>query len=394
MENALEGLRVLDLTRALAGPYGSLLMGDLGAEIIKIEAIGSRKEATGKYSYKGQDAYFMSVNRSKKSLTLDVRKDKGREIFYDLVKISDVVYDNFRSGVLERLKIDYNTLKEINPKIICCSITGYGSKGPYRLLPAYDLVIQAASGSMSITGEEGGPPVRSGIAIADQGAGMFAVHGILAALYKRERTGVGSKVETSLLENMIALLAYEAGYYFASGEVPGRVGAGHRTLALYDCFETQDDYITIAAVFKFPDLCRALDREELINDPRFSDDHIEEHKADLLPILKEIFLTKTTEEWLEVLNEADIPCSPLNKLDQALNDPQVLANDMVVSVEHTLGGEVKQTGNPIKISTTPPELRKKFLSPPTLGEHNNEVLSQLLGYPQERIEKLKEEQVI
>jgi len=394
MENALEGLRVLDLTRALAGPYGSLLMGDLGAEIIKIEAIGSRQEATGKYSYKGQDAYFMSVNRSKKSLTLDVRKDKGREVFYDLVKISDVVYDNFRSGVLERLKIDYNTLKEINPKIVCCSITGYGSKGPHRLLPAYDLVMQAVSGSMSITGEEGRPPVRSGIAIADQGAGMFAVHGILAALYKREKTGIGSKVETSLLENMIALLAYEAGYYFMSGEVPGRVGAGHRTLALYDCFETQNDYVAVAAVFKFSELCKALDREELIDDPRFSDDQIEEHKADLLPILKEVFLSKTTGEWLKILNEADIPCSPLNKLDQALNDPQVLANDMVVSVEHTLGGEVKQTGNPIKISTTPPELRKKFLSPPTLGEHNSEVLSQLLGYPQEKIEKLKEEQVI
>ncbi len=394
MENALEGLRVLDLTRALAGPYGSLLLGDLGAEIIKIEAIGSREEATGKYSYKGQDAYFMSVNRSKKSITLDVRTDKGKEILYDLVKVSDVVYDNFRSGVLERLKIDYNTLKEINPRIICCSITGYGSKGPNRRLPAYDLVMQAASGSMSITGEEGRPPVRSGIAIADQGAGMFAVHGILAALYKRERTGVGSKVETSLLENMIALLAYEAGYYFISGEVPGRVGAGHRTLAIYDCFETQDDYIAIAAVFKFPDLCKGIDREELIDDPRFSDDHIEEHKADLLPILKEVFLTKTTGKWLKVLNEADIPCSPLNKLDQALNDPQVLANDMVVSVDHTLGGQVKQTGNPIKISTTPPELRKKFLSPPTLGEHTNEVLSQLLGYSQEKIEKLKEERVI
>ena len=394
MENALEGLRVLDLTRHLAGPYGSLLMGDLGAEIIKIEAIGSRKEAKGKYSYKGQDAYFMSVNRSKKSLTLDIRKDEGREIFYDLVKISDIVFDNFRSGVLERLKIDYNTLKEINPRIICCSITGYGSKGPHRLLPAYDLVMQAVSGAMSITGEEGRPPVRSGIAIADQGAGMFAVHGMLAALYRRERTGVGSKVETSLLENMVALLAYEAGYYFASGEVPGRVGAGHRTLALYDCFETQDDYITIAAVFKFSVLCKALNREDLIEDPRFSDDHIEEHKPELLPVLQGVFLTKTTREWLKILNEADIPCAPVNNLHQALNDPQVLANDMVVSVEHTLGGQIKQTGNPIKVSSTPPELRKKFLSPPTLGEHNNEILSQLLGYPQEKIEKLKEEQVI
>ena len=394
MENALEGLRVLDLTRALAGPYGSLILGDLGAEIIKVEAIGSRKDVTGPYSYKGQDAYFMSVNRSKKSITLDVRKDEGREILYDLVKKSDVVYDNFRPGVLERLKIDYNTLKKVNSKIICCSITGYGSKGPYRSRPAYDLVVQARSGAMSITGEEGRPPVRSGIAVADQGAGMFAAHGILAALYRRERTGEGSKVETSLLENMMALIAYETGLYFSSGEVPGPVGAGHRTLALYDCFETTDGYVTIAAIMKFPNLCKALSREDLLKDPRFSDKEMQNHKADLLPILKEVFRTKTTEEWLRLLDDADIPCGPVNTLDQALADPQVLATDMVVKVDHTLGGQIKQTGNPIKISTTPSELRKKFLSPPTIGEHTSKVLSQLLGYKQEKIDRLVKDKVI
>jgi len=200
METALAGVRVLDLTRALAGPYGSMILGDLGAEIIKIEPLDARREAIGPYSYKGQDAYFMSVNRSKKSITLDVRTDKGREVFYDLVRISDVVFDNFRPGVPERLRIDYNTLRELNPRIICCSISGFGSTGPYRDRPAYDVVIQALSGAMSITGEPGRPPVRSGIAIADQGAGMFAAHGILAALYAREHTGVGTKVETSLLE--------------------------------------------------------------------------------------------------------------------------------------------------------------------------------------------------
>jgi len=394
METVLEGVRVLDLTRALAGPYGSLILGDLGAEIIKIEALDARAEAVGIYSYKGQDAYFMSINRSKKSITLDTRTDKGREVLYDLVRISDVVFDNFRPGVLERLKIDYDTLKEINPRIISCSITGFGSDGPYSNRPAYDLVVQAMSGAMSITGEEGRPPLRSGVAIGDQGAGMFAAHGILSALYARERTGVGSKVETSLLEAMMAQLAYEAGYYFISEEVPGPVASGHRTVALYQSFKTRNGYIAIAAINRFPALCKVLDREELTQDPRFSSKRMVEHKDELIAILQEVFLTKNSEEWLELLTKADVPCGPVNALDQALADPQVLAREMVVSIEHTLGGKIKQTGNPIKFSSTPPQSRQNFLSPPTLGQHTNEVLSHLLGYSPEKIDSLRDEKII
>ena len=394
METALAGVRILDLTRALAGPYATMILGDLGAEIIKIEALDARTEATGHYSYKGQDAYFMSVNRSKKSITLDIRKDEGRKVFYDLVRISDVVLDNFRPGVLERLKIDYNVLKELNPKIICCSISGFGSSGPYRDRPAYDLVIQALSGAMSITGEPGRPPVRSGIAIADQGAGMFAAHGILAALYARERTGAGGKVETSLLEAEIALLAYEASYYFVSGLVPGPVGSGHRTLALYNTFQTRDGYIAIAAINRFSALCKALDREDLTDDPRFHGNQMAEHKEELTAILQKVFLTKTTDEWEKLLTEADVPCGPVNTLDKALSDPQVLDRDMVVSIDHTLGGQIKQTGNPIKMSATPPDVGPDFLSPPTLGEHTSEVLSGLLGYSPEKIEHLRQEKVI
>lgn len=394
METALAGVRVLDLTRALAGPYGSMILGDLGAEIIKIEALDARTDAIGPYSYKGQDAYFMSVNRSKKSITLDVRTDTGREVLHDLVKISDVVLDNFRPGVLERLRIDYDTLKGVNPRIICCSITGFGSNGPYRNRPAYDVVMQAISGAMSITGEPGRPPVRSGIAIADQGAGMYAVHGILAALYARERTGVGAKVETSLLEAMIAQLAYEAGYYFISGLVPGPVGSGHRTLALYQTFQTRDGYVAIAAINRFPALCKALGREDLTEDPRFKGREIGEHRDELLAILEQEFITRKTDEWLKLLTEADVPCGPLNTLDKALSDPQVLARDMVVSINHAMGGQIKQTGNPVKISATPPEVRQDFLPPPTLGQHTDEVLSQLLGYSTEKIDRLKQEKVI
>ena len=394
METALNGVRVVDLTRALAGPYCSLILGDLGAEIIKIEAVEGRTEVTGPYSYKGQDGYFMSVNRSKKSVTLDVRQERGREVFYDLVKISDVVLDNFRPGVLERLKIDYDTLKGINPRIISCSISGFGPNGPYRDRPAYDVVVQAIGGAMSITGEPGRPPVRSGIAVADQGAGMFAAHGILAVLYQREKTGVGGKVETSLLEAMIALLAYEASLYFVSGIVPGPVGSGHRTLALYQTFQTKDSYIAVAAINKFANLCKALNSEELMEDPRFSGSQMAEHRKELLDALQEVFITKSTDEWLKLLLEADVPCGPMNTLDKALADPQVLARDMVVSIDHTLGGQIKQTGNPVKISTTPQEVRQKFLSPPVLGEHIDEVLGKLLGYAPEKIEDLRQEKVI
>lgn len=394
METALAGARIIDLTRALAGPYCSMILGDLGADIIKIEAVAGRTDVTSPHSYKGEDGYYMSVNRSKKSVTLDLRTDKGREVFYDLVRVSDVVLDNFRPSILERLKADYDTLNKLNPRIICCSISGFGSSGPYRNLPAYDLVAQAISGSMSITGEPGRPPVRSGVAIGDQGAGMFAAHGILAALYARERTGEGCKVETSLLEAMIAQLAYESSLYLLSGIIPGPVGTGHRFLPFYYAFQTSDGYLAVAAINRFSALCRALGREDIANNQRYANHETGEHRDELIAIMQKAFLTRTTDEWLKALNEHDVPCGPVNTLDKALIDPQVLERDMVVTVDHTLGGQVKQTGNPIKISTTPPGLRRKFLSPPTLGEHTADVLSQVLGYSQEKINRLKQENVI
>ncbi len=394
METALTGVRILDLTRALAGPYCSLILGDLGAEVIKVEAVAGRQEVTGPYADKGQDAYFMSINRSKRSVTLDLRKEQGQAVFHDMVKVADVVLDNFRPGVLERLKADYDTIKEINPRIISCSITGFGPDGPYRDRPAYDLVVQAISGTMSITGEPGRPPTRSGIAVGDQGAGMFAAHGILAALYRREQSGVGSRVETSLLEATVAQLAYEAGLYLVSGIVPGPVGSGHRTLPFYRAFATRDGYVAIAAINRFPHLCRVIEREDLIEDERFQGKRLVENRDRFIAILEEVFFTSDTADWVERLTEADVPCGPVNTLDQAFVDEQVLARDMVVTIDHTLGGQIRQTGNPIKMSLTPPEARQRFLSPPTLGEHTDEVLGNLLGYPKARIEQLRREKTI
>lgn len=395
MENALANVRIIDLTRALAGPYGSMILGDLGADIIKVEAVGSKRENTGGTAFQGQDAYNMSINRSKKSITLDTRTEKGREILYELVKISDVVYDNFRPGVLERLKMDYETLKKINPRIISCSISGFGPRGPYRDRPAYDVVIQALTGVMSITGEPERPPVRCGIALSDQGAGMFAAHGILAALYARERTGVGQKVETSLFEATIAQIAYEASIYYVSGEVPGPVGSGHRLLPVYQAFETQDGYVSIAAVGdKYPLLFKALGREDLLKDPLFTGPATVENKKERVSIIQEVFLTKTTEEWMKLLVEADVPCGPVNTLDKALADPQVAATDMAVTINHPSGAQIRQTGNPIKMSGTPPELKTKFLFPPYVGEHTEETLSRLLGYSGEKLAQLREEKII
>lgn len=395
METALSGVRVLDLTRYLAGPFGAMLLADLGAEVIRVESPGFTFQHPARYSYKGQDAYYISIHRNKRSILLDLKKPQGQQVFYDLVKVSDVVFDNYRPDVAERLKIDYETLRRINPRIICCSITGFGTTGPYRDRPAYDLTIQALSGAMSITGEAGRPPVRNGVATGDLSGGMFAAQGILAALYARERTGLGQKIDIALLATQIALLSYEASCYFVSGEVPGPVGAGHRTIYPYDAFRCQDDYIVVAAMDRFDKLCQVLGREDLARDPRFqSTTALLEHKAELEPVLKEIFLTKHAKEWLRLLVAGDVPCAPINDFDQVFADPQVLELEMVTSIDHVLGGQVRVLGNPIRMSATPPETRRRYLSPPVTGQHTDEVLGQILGYSPARIEELRQNGVV
>lgn len=395
MEAALSGVRVLDLTRYLAGPFGAMLLADLGAEVIRVDTPGFTFQHSARYTYKGQDAYYISIHRNKKSIQLDLKKPEGRAVFYDLVRVSDVVFDNYRPGVAERLKIDYETLRRINPRIICCSISGFGTSGPYRDRPAYDLVIQAMAGAMSITGEPGRPPVRNGIATGDLSGGMFAVHGILAALYARERTGMGQKIEVALLATQVALLCYEASCYFVSGELPGPVGASHRSIYPYDAFQCQDGYIVVAAHDRFDKLCRVLGREGLLQDPRFnSTAALLEHREELAPVLKEVFRSRPTQEWLRLLVEGDIPCAPINDFDQVFADPQVLELEMVATIDHVLGGQVKVVGNPIRLSGTPPEVRRRYLSPPVTGQHTAEVLSQLLSYPPEKIELLRQNGVV
>lgn len=396
---ALSGLRVADLTQALAGGYGAMMLGDMGAEVIKIEQPGAGDmtrtlhPADSPYAYKGTSAYFLTLGRNKKSITLDLSSEKGREVFYDLVKVSDIVYDNFRPGVLDRLKVDYETLKGINPKIICCSISGYGLTGPGKDRPAFDGVIQAYGGGMSITGERGGQPMRAGIPIGDLGGGVFSLIGILAAVYARKTTGVGQKVDISMLDCQVSLWNYMATMYLMSGEVPSAIGNEHFVHVPYGTYKTKDIYIFLAIVQgpHWSLLCEALNVAELKNEKYKTRAGRQEDKQRINAILGEVFKTKSGDEWVKILTEKGVPCAPVNTIDRMLSDPQVLSRNMVVEVEYPTGGKIKQPGNPIKLSETPGET---FTPPPLLGQHTREVLSNILKYPTGKIDELAREKII
>lgn len=396
---ALEGIRILDLTHMLSGPYGTMLLADLGAEVIKVEppqtGEGTRRllEGDPKNSLHGMGAYFLTLCRNKKSITLDLRAEKGRAVFYDLVKVSDVVYDNFRPGVLDRLKIDYDHLKELNPRIISCSCTGFGLTGPGRDQPAFDLVIQAMGGGVSITGEPGRSPVRAGIPIGDLNGGVFSTLGVLAALLSRNVTGKGQKVDVSMLDVQLSLLNYMATMYFLSGEVPAPLGNEHFVHVPYGSFKTKDIYIILALVgdnfwkpfVEIVDIPELRDPKYEKRDGRWAD------KARIDGLIAKKLVTRPGEEWLKLLAEKGIPSGPINTFDRALRDSQALSRNMIVEVEHPKGGKVKQPGNPIKLSATPGET---FSPPPLLGAHTQQVLEGLLGYSPERIKELQEENII
>ncbi len=380
----------------LSGPFGSMILADLGAEVIKIEEPGGGDETRtlGPKIAEGQSAYFLSINRNKKSLTIDLKKEKGREIFYRLVGKADVVLDNFRPGVLERLGCDYETLKRINQKIVSCSISSFGHTGPDKDLPGFDLILQARGGAMSITGEPGRPPVRMGIPTGDLSGGMYAAYAISAALYAREKTGAGQKIDISLLDCQASFLTYVAQYYIMNGKIPGPIGSGHQTVVPYQAFKTKDSYIVIAIfVGKFWEkLCRVLGLETLSEDPRYcTNDKRNENRKELLPILEQKLSEKTGDEWLKLLAEEGIPSAPVNTVDKVLSDPQIIARNMLVEADHPAYGKMKILGNPVKMSGMS---RERFTGAPILGEHTQEILSDLLGYTHEEIDALKKEKII
>ncbi len=390
----LDGLRVLDLSSHLAGPYCSMLLGDLGADVIKVERPEGGDEARGMPPFVGgQSAPFMIFNRNKRSLALNLKAREAREIVSKLVNRADVVLENMKPGAAERLGLGYRDLAASHPRLIYCSISGFGQTGPYRERGGFDLIAQGMSGLMSITGEEDGPPLRVPLPISDLSGGMFAVIGILAALAARERTGRGQLVDTSLLEAPIALSVYEAAQYFSTGEVPQRLGAGHRTSAPYQAFRTKDGWITVggAAQHLWLRLCNVLGVEHLSADPRFATnaERVKQRNA-LAALLQERLERETSAHWLERLEAEGIPAGPVSTYDQVFADPHVLHRKMVVEMQHPAAGRTRGLGIPIKLSATPGAIRRPA---PLLGQHTAEILGELGYIPADR-ERLKAKGVI
>lgn len=396
---ALNGIRVLDLTHMLSGPYGAMMLADLGAETIKVEP-PKNGEATRRLlerdpanSLKGFGAFYLTLNRNKKSITLDLKSEKGLEIFYELVKTADVVINNFSVGVIERLKIDHALLTEVNPRIITCSVTGFGETGPNKDLTAFDMVVQAMSGIMSMTGQPSNPPTRAGIPIGDLAGGLMAVIGILSALNARHLTGRGQHVDISMLDAQISLLTYAATMHFLSGVIPERPGNGHFVHVPYDSYQCSDGFIIIAIIADnfWQSLLKTIPAEDLNTEENKYQPGRLKNKELINRRINEILSSNTREYWLETLRSARIPCAPVFDLHQALNNEQVLQRNMVVNVEHPLGGSTKVPGNPIKLSDT---YEDSFTSPPLLGQHNEEVYSTLLGKTSAEISSWKDEGII
>jgi len=389
LQSLLADIRILDLTRMLAGPYGTQLLADMGAEVIKIEnPSGDPMRNMGPHFSQGESAYFLSANRGKKSLTLNLKSTEGRQAFFDLVAVSDVVFENFRPGVMERLGCSYQTLKELKSDIILCSISGYGQTGPRREQPAFDLVLQALGGGMSITGEPERVPVRMGLPVADLAGGMFGAMAVAAALHHRTQTGEGAHLDISLLDGQVSLLTYMAQYYFIGGEVPHSWGAQHENVVPYNAFATSDGSLVIAAFDEkfWRGVCRALELDELIEDPRFlTNDDRRQNREALNKLLAERFLTCPTAEWMDCLQEARVPAGPIQRIDEVLDDPQVMARNMRITVEHPTIGPLEMVGNPIKVEDT----AETFTPPPLLGQHTEQILTDLLGYSAEKVAALR-----
>jgi crotonobetainyl-CoA:carnitine CoA-transferase CaiB-like acyl-CoA transferase len=375
----LEGVKIIDLTQALAGPYCSMMLADLGADVIKIERPNKGDDARhmGPPFTEGESAAFLAVNRNKKSITLNLQTKEGVAVLHELASTADVIIENFRPGVVKRLGIGYEDIKKVNQQIIYCSISGFGQTGPYKNKGGFDIIAQAFSGIMSVTGEEGRPPVKAGIALTDAVAGITSVYGILAALLNREKFGEGQYLETSLVESALALCVWESAYYFATKEIPNPLGSSHRIAAPYQAFQTKDGYIIIGAANQklWEKLTVVLNRPDLLSDERFSENgNRVVNKSELQEIIESELKQRSSCFWLEKLESAGIPCGPINTFDEILEDPYLSERKMVVEMDHPKAGKIKNLGQPVKFSKSSHNVKS---AAPLLGEHTEEILNEL-----------------
>ncbi len=387
---ALDGVTVLDATQILAGPFATMHMSDMGANVIKIEKPGGGDDTRriGPPFINGESAAFLQLNRNKRSIVLDLRADKGKEAFKRLAEKSDILIENGRPGAMDRLGLGYSHISAIKPEIVYCSISGFGLSGPYASRPGFDLIAQGMSGQMAINGDVGGPPLKVGVPIADLNAGMFALHAVEAAYIYRLRTGKGQHVESSLLEAGLAYTVWETAFFFATGEVPPRIGSTHRLIAPYQSFATKDGHMNVGAANQnnWVRLANAIGREDLLEDSRFDSNALRlENVTALREQLDATFQTKTTAEWLPILDEAGTPAGPIFEMDEVWANEQVQARDMDVITEHPVAGPVHNIGIAVKMHGTPGQITS---AAPTLGQHTDEIL-EFAGYDANEIEELK-----
>ena len=395
-DGPLAGVKVLDLTRVLAGPYCTMFLGDLGAEVVKIEQpdVGDDTRAWGPPFVGGESAYFLCINRNKKSVALDLKSNQAVGLLRRLAEGADVLVENFRPGTMERLGLGERELRAVNPRLIYASLSGFGADGPMKDWPGYDLIVQAWGGLMSVTGMPDGEPTKVGVAIVDIVAGLMLGKAILAALFARERTGVGQKLETSLLEAEVACLINAGSNYLVGGVVPGRWGNAHPNIVPYQSFKSRDGYLVIGVASEgiWRRLCQAIGMPGLADDPRFArNPQRVEHRGELIDILTEILLQRDTAAWVTLLIDAGVPCAPVQTIDQVFLAPQVIAREMVVEVPHPTAGTIRMAGLPVKFSGTPASIR---LAPPLLGQHTAEVLRSWLKLDDSAIDDLKSKGVI
>ncbi len=396
-QGLLSGIRVLDLTRVLAGPYCTMMLGDLGAEVIKVERPGSGDDTRKwgpPFTEGGESAYFIATNRNKYSVTLNLKSKKGQSILKELIQQADILVDNFKTGTLEDWGFNFETLQEIRPGLIYCTITGYGYSGPFSNRPGYDFMVQAMGGFMSVTGPDDGDPTRSGIALADLATGMFAHSAILAALFARERTGKGQRIDMALLDSQVALMSYVASNYLVSGELPGRYGNGHPNIVPYQSFKARDQHFAFIAGNdgQWVKFCDAVDKPSWKIDPNFASNAARvKNRKMVVDELSKLFVERDAAEWMALCDDIGLPTAPINNLAQVFNNPQVAARGMKVELETSSGEIIQMVGSPLHIPTSPVQVK---LPPPILGEHTNQIYKQYLGYDDEQLKVLLDEGII